>query len=133
MMIDTIADFLTRIRNGQRAGKKTVCVQSSHMNRHLLDVLKVEGFIQSYEQKENVETGFKQYEVWLKYSNAGEPAISLARRISGSGRRVYSVCKNLPRVFNGLGISVVSTSQGVMSDREARRRKIGGEVLAHIG
>ena len=130
MVTDTIADVLTRIRNGQRAKFKSVTIPASRMTGYVLDVLKEEGFIEGVEKTED---GFGKYEVGLRYYSSGEPVISVAQRVSKSGRRKYFSNGDVPRVFSGLGISIVSTSQGVMSDREARKRKIGGEVLALIG
>lgn len=133
MSNDLIADTLTRIRNAQRIGQRSVAVQSSRTIRSFLDVLKSEGFIGGYQPCAIEGSRFEGIEVVLKYFSNGDPAIGLARRVSKSGRRVFSPVKKLPRVLNGLGISVVSTSQGMMSDREAKKRKIGGEVVALIG
>ena len=134
MHSDLIADTLTRIRNAQRTGHKSVGVRASKAVKRVLEVLRSEGFIQGFElKKDDAENKFGKYEVGLKYYNMGEPAISLIRRVSKSGRRVYSGVESLPKIFNGLGISIISTSQGVMSDREARKKKIGGEILAHVG
>ena len=133
MSNDLIADTLTRIRNAQKTGHRTVEVQSSTFVRKFLEVLKGEGFISGFQTQKDKETGFEVVEVVLKYYSNGDPVIGLARRISKSGRRVYSGVKKLPRVFNGLGVSILSTSQGIMSDREAKKRKIGGEVVALIG
>lgn len=133
MSNDAISDSLTRIRNAQRAGHKVVKLNAYKPVKAFVEVLKVEGFIDGYEVTHDVEAGFDVLTVFLKYFGAGEPVIKAASRVSKPGRRVYSHCEDLPRVKHSLGISVVSTSQGVMSDREARRRKIGGEVLALIG
>lgn len=133
MVNDSIADLLTRIRNAQRAGHKSVSVPASRMVERVLAILKSEGFIESFETKERAETGFKDFSIWLKYYQSGDPVIALAKRVSKSGQRIYAGTEKLPKVQGGLGISIISTSQGVMSDREARRRKIGGEVLALIG
>lgn len=133
MMTDTIADLLTRIRNAQRAGHKIVQVRFSKMNERILVVLQREGFIDGYEAKKADTIAALSYSVFLKYYNSGKPMISLARRVSKPGRRNYAKVRKLPRVHSGLGIAVVSTSQGLMSDREAQRKKIGGEVLALIG
>ncbi len=134
MQSDLIADTLTRIRNAQRAGHKSVAVRNSKAVKRVLEVLRAEGFIQGFDfKKDEAENKFGKFDVQLKYFNMGEPAMSLLRRVSKSGRRVYSGVDDLPKIFNGLGISIVSTSQGVMSDREARKKKIGGEVIAYIG
>jgi len=133
MTNDTIADLLTRIRNAQRAGHKVTRVPSSKMSMRVLEVLKTEGFISSFKTLMPEGEKFEQVDVALKYYSTGEPVIGLARRISTPGLRKYVGSEKLPRVKSGLGISIVSTSQGVMSDREARKRRIGGEVLAFIG
>jgi len=132
MVTDTIADLLTRIRNGQRAGHKMVKVSSSKMTKRLLEVLKDEGFIGSFKPSADTEGKFETIDVHLKYYGSGEPVIATASRISTPGKRIYKSADELPKIHAGLGISIVSTSQGVMSDREARKRKIGGEVLAQI-
>ena len=132
MSNDTISDVLTRIRNAQNAGHRLVSVPASKAAKNLLEVLKNEGFIDTYETKKDEETGFDNLSVFLKYYDNGHPVISSARRMSKPGQRQYRSVDELPRVSSGLGISIISTSQGVMSDREARRRKIGGEVIALI-
>lgn len=133
MSNDLVADLLTRIRNAQRAGHKSVKVQVSKFSQQVLSVLKAEGFIDGYETKKAEKESHPSCTVHLKYYDSGEPVIGLAQRVSKSGRRMYAQTTKLPRVQSGLGISIVSTSQGVMSDREAKKRKIGGEVLALIG
>jgi small subunit ribosomal protein S8 len=133
MLTDSIADLLTRIRNAQSAGHKMVSVSSSKMATRILDVLKDEGFIASYKVAKKEGAKFEMIDVHLKYFSSGAPVIGSAKRVSTSGKRVYSASEDLPKIHSGLGISIVSTSQGVMSDREARKRKIGGEVLAQIG
>ena len=133
MVNDSIADLLTRIRNAQRARHKSVRVKHSKMNEQLLKVLKDEGFISYYEIKHSRGAGFDEVDVGLKYFVTGEPLIGRAERFSKPGRRVYAKLDALPKIDSGLGIAIVSTSQGVMSDRSAKRLKIGGEVLALIG
>ena len=133
MVNDSIADLLTRIRNAQRAGHRGVRVSAFGTNRRILEVLKDEGFIESFSAQKNTASNVDEFEVVLKYFSSGEPVMGRIARISKPGRRVYCECEKLPVVKNGLGIAIVSTSEGVMSDREARRRKIGGEVWAHIG
>ncbi|RMG42776.1 MAG: 30S ribosomal protein S8 [Candidatus Dadabacteria bacterium] len=133
MATDSIADLLTRLRNAQRAGHRAVRVNSSKVGRAILEVLKQEGYIDSYQQVKDRDGKFDQFEVVLKYYPTGEPAMTVIDRISKPGRRIYSGVDDLPRLFNGLGVVIVSTSQGVMTDREARKRKIGGEVLAQVG
>ncbi len=132
MKTDSVADALTRIRNAQRAGHKSVRVLKSSLVAKVLEVLKTEGFIDHVDTKKDAEDKFEEFEVFLKYYSSGQPAMNSLRRISKSGKRVYASTDHMPRVESGLGISIVSTSQGVMSDREARRRKIGGEVLAVV-
>ena len=133
MTTDLIADALTRIRNAQSAHHKSVRVLKSKAAKLALEVLKKEGFVQGYTEKTDEQSPFGGYEVALKYYSSGEPLISQARRVSKPGKRVYTAAEDLPKVFSGLGISIVSTSQGVMSDREARKRGIGGEVWASVG
>jgi small subunit ribosomal protein S8 len=132
MKTDSIADLLTRVRNAQRAGHKSVRIAKSSLGARVLEVLKVEGFIDHVETKKDAEDKFEEFEVFLKYYSSGQPAINALRRVSKPGKRVYSSTEDIPHIEHGLGISIVSTSQGVMSDREARRRKIGGEVLAVV-
>jgi len=129
-MTDPVADLLTRIRNGQRVGKSTVSTPASRLRGAVLDVLQSEGFIRGYEKSES-DTGKPAFDVSLKYSE-GRPAIKEIKRISKPGRRVYSGSKDLPRVYNGLGISILSTPSGVMSDLEARKHNVGGEVLCQV-
>ena len=133
MLTDLVADLLTRIRNAQRAGHKVVDVRSSKMTERVLAVLQKEGFIESYEAGSGESAVDASYRVFLKYYSSGRPMIGNAKRVSRPGKRVYSKNEKLPRVHSGLGIAIVSTSQGVMSDREALRRKIGGEVIAIVG
>lgn len=133
MITDPIADALTRIRNAQRAGHKSVKIRYSKMNLCLVQVLKNEGFISYFEKKDAEVAGQFDIEVGLKYFSTGEPLITRIKRVSKPGRRIYSAVEDLPRVDAGLGLTIVSTSEGVMSDRAARQRKIGGEVLALIG
>lgn len=134
MSSDYIADLLTRIRNAQRVGHKTVRTRHSKVTEQILAVLRTEGFIDSYEaQTSKVNDKFREFEVVLRYYDTGEPLIGIINRFSSSGRRVYRRTDNLPTIRSGLGISIISTSQGIMSDKEARRRRIGGEVMAVIG
>jgi small subunit ribosomal protein S8 len=131
MVNDTIADLLTRIRNAQLAGHPSVRVPLSKMAGWILEVLRKEGFI-AYFEKVAAESGPEQLEVGLKYFRPGMPLIASLRRVSSPGRRIYLRADRALKVRSGLGIAVLSTSQGVMSDREARQRKIGGEVLAIV-
>ena len=127
---DPLGDLLTRIRNGQRAGKNLVESPSSRLRVNVLDVLKREGFIRDYSTEE-LRAGVGVVRVELKYAE-GRPVIRRIDRVSKPGRRVYSKIKDLPRVYNGLGISILSTPRGVMSDSEARAANVGGEVLCQV-
>ena len=133
MMTDLISDSLTRIRNAQRAGQKSTVLVASKAVKAFLEVLKKEGFIESYSDSVSIEGGHPQFDVSLKYYSNGQPLISEAHRISKAGRRVYASAGDIPRVFSGLGIVVVSTSKGLVSDKEARALGIGGELVASIG
>ncbi len=127
---DPVGDMLTRIRNGQRANKSSVVSPASKMRARVLEVLKSEGYIRGFSQKE-ADPGKLQLTIELKYLE-GEPVIRQIKRISKPGRRVYSSVRELPRVFNGLGISIVSTPRGVMSDSDARAANVGGEVICMV-
>ncbi|MCF8481115.1 MAG: 30S ribosomal protein S8 [Rhodospirillum sp.] len=127
---DPLGDMLTRIRNGQRAGKNSVMAPASSLRSNVLDVLQREGYIRGYE-KVDVRTGVSELRVELKY-HEGEAVIKEIARVSTPGRRVYSKIKDLPKVYNGLGISILSTPRGVMSDHEARQANVGGEVLCRV-
>lgn len=129
-MTDPLADMLTRIRNAQVAGKETVTCPVSKLKGNVLDVLKREGYIRGYRRRE-VDTGYLEFEIELKY-HEGMPVIREIARVSKPGRRVYSSIRDLPKVYRGLGISIVSTPQGVMSDIEARSAHVGGEVLCKV-
>lgn len=127
---DPLGDLLTRIRNGQRAGKNLVESPSSRLRVSVLDVLKREGYIRDYSTEE-MRAGIGLVRVELKYAD-GQPVIRRIDRVSKPGRRVYSKVTDLPRVYNGLGISILSTPRGVMSDSEARTANVGGEVLCQV-
>lgn len=127
---DPLGDMLTRIRNGQQARKSDITVPASKLRENVLEVLKREGFIHGYERK-NVRKGIDEIKVVLKYYE-DRPVISEISRVSKPGRRVYSGVKDLQKYYNGLGISVLSTPQGVMSDHEARQANVGGEVLCKV-
>jgi small subunit ribosomal protein S8 len=127
---DPLGDMLTRIRNGQRAKMSTVSSPASKLRTNVLEVLKREGYIRGYSTAE-VKPGITNISIELKY-NEGEPVIKQIDRVSTPGRRVYSKIADLPRVFNGLGISILSTPRGVMSDHEARAANVGGEVLCKV-
>ena len=128
-MTDPIADMLTRIRNGQRAKKDCVLSPASKLRARVLEVLQREGYIRGY--AEDATGAHPQLRIELKYFE-GEPAIKHVARVSKPGRRVYSGSKELPVVRNGLGITIVSTPRGVLSDAEARAQNVGGEVLAEV-
>ncbi|MEQ8710535.1 MAG: 30S ribosomal protein S8 [Rhodospirillales bacterium] len=129
-MTDPLADLLTRIRNGQRAGKSSVNSPASKLRANVCDVLQREGFIRGYSSVE-IRKGITEMKIDLKYHD-GSPVIQEISRVSTPGRRVYSKIKDLPRVYNGLGISILSTPKGVMSDAEARDHHVGGEVLCRV-
>ena len=129
-MSDPLGDMLTRIRNGQRSGKSKVRAPASKLRANVLEVLKREGYIRDY-RTEDTDRGLPEVEIELKY-NEGAPVIQEIARVSRPGRRVYSKIKELPRVYNGLGITILSTPRGVMSDQEARAANVGGEVLCRV-
>ena len=126
---DPLGDLLTRIRNGQRAKKDSVLSPSSKLKTRVLDVLQREGYIRGYAEEQMGPAAGVRIE--LKYFE-GQPAIKHVARVSRPGRRVYSGSTELPRVMNGLGITIVSTPRGVLSDAEAREQNVGGEVLAEV-
>jgi len=129
-MTDPLGDLLTRIRNAQRARQSRCMAPASKLRENVLDVLKREGFIRAW-KTEDVRPGIRVIAIELKYSE-GEPAIKEITRVSKPGRRVYSKIKELPKFYNGLGISILSTPRGVMSDLEARAANVGGEVLCRV-
>ena len=129
-MNDPIGDMLTRIRNAQQRGKTDVITPASKLRAWVLDVLKDEGYIRGYEPRTSA-AGHPELRIELKYFE-GQPAIKHVARVSKPGRRVYSGSQELPRVMNGLGITIVSTPRGVLSDAEAREQNVGGEVLAEV-
>ncbi|TNE59315.1 MAG: 30S ribosomal protein S8 [Alphaproteobacteria bacterium] len=129
-MSDPLGDLLTRIRNAQMRGKSKVTAPASKLRGWVLDVLADEGFIRGYTRVEKAGQ-FPEFEIELKYFE-GEPVISHIKRVSTPGRRVYKGVKELPSIQNGLGISIVSTPKGVMSDAKAREANIGGEVLCQV-
>ena len=128
-MTDPIADMLTRIRNGVRANHDEVSMPSSKMKNDIAKILKDEGYILNY--KVNGDSK-KELVITLKYGNNEEKIIKGIKRISTPGLRVYAKSNNLPRVLNGLGIAIISTSQGLMTDRDARKNQAGGEVVAYV-
>ncbi|WP_299612643.1 30S ribosomal protein S8 [uncultured Tateyamaria sp.] len=129
-MNDPIGDMLTRIRNSQMRGKSVVSTPASKLREHVLEVLADEGYIRGFE-KTTGENGHPAIEISLKYYE-GEPVIRELKRVSKPGRRVYMGVGDIPQVRQGLGVSIVSTSKGVMSDANARSQNVGGEVLCTI-
>lgn len=129
-MTDPIADLLTRIRNGQESRKSSITAPASSFREAVLAVLKREGYIRDF-SRVKVRDGVDELKIELKYYD-GAPVIKEISRVSRPGRRVYSKIKELPRVYNGLGIAILSTPRGVMSDAEAREANVGGEVLCHV-
>ena len=127
---DPISDLITRIRNAQMRSKSKVSTPGSKMRASVLEVLKSEGYIRGYASVEH-SSGRSELEIELKYFD-GEPVIREIERVSKPGRRVYAKIKELPRVYAGLGISILSTPAGVMSDTEARAANVGGEVLCRV-
>ena len=129
-MSDPLGDMLTRIRNGQMANKSAVLAPGSKLRANVLEVLRREGYIRNYELKD-LGGGKAELSIELKYHN-GEPVIKELRRVSKPGRRIYAGVADLPQVYNGLGIAIISTPRGVLSDVEAREARVGGEVLCTV-
>ena len=129
-MNDPIGDMLTRIRNSQMRGKSTVSTPASKMRARVLDVMADEGYIRGYEPSTDVN-GHPTFDIALKYFD-GTPVIRELKRVSKPGRRVYVASREIPQVRQGLGVSIVSTSQGVMSDANARAANVGGEVICTV-
>jgi len=130
-MTDSIADFLTRIRNAIRAKHRIVEIPASNLKKEITKILFDKGYILNYKFEDNGPQGV--IKIALKYNPADKSsAIKCIKRVSRSGLRNYKSCEDMPRVLNGLGIAIVSTSQGVLTDKEARLRNIGGEVLCYV-
>ncbi len=129
-MTDPLGDMLTRIRNALMRGKASVSSPASSLRAHVLDVLKAEGYIRGY-TRVDFNNGKAELDIELKYFE-GTPVIREITRVSKPGRRVYSSVKSIPRVANGLGVSILSTPKGVMADHDAREQNVGGEVLCQI-
>ena len=127
---DPLGDMLARIKNGQLRTKESVVMPASRFRGNVLDVLHREGYIRGFKKVE-IENNKNEFEIELKYVD-GEPVIKNISRVSTPGRRVYSKIKDLQRNFDGLGISILSTSKGVLSDNEARTEKVGGEILCKV-
>ena len=129
-MSDPLGDMLTRIRNAQLRKKSKVSTPGSRLRQHVLDVLQSEGYIRGYSAT-SFDGGRSELEIELKYYD-GEPVIREIERVSKPGRRVYASVESIPRVNNGLGVSILSTPKGVMSDHDAREQNVGGEVLCTV-
>lgn len=130
VMTDPIADFLTRIRNANNARHTKVEIPASNLKRNMADILKSEGFVKDVEFVEDDKQGIVR--IFLKYGQNNERVITGVKRISKPGLRVYVNSEDMPKVLNGLGIALVSTSEGVVTDKVARAKNIGGEVLAYV-
>ena len=130
VVTDTIADMLTTIRNGLVLAKKFVNTPSSKLKLNILKILQEEGYIKSFKEDE-IKKGIKEIKIILSYVN-GEPSIKLISRISKPGRRVYSKLKDLPSYFKGYGVTIVSTSKGIMTDKKARISNLSGEILCQV-
>lgn len=130
VMTDPIADYLTRIRNANMAKHDSVEIPASNIKKSISEILKREGFIRDYEITDDNKQGV--IKIFLKYGPNGEHVISGLKRISKPGLRNYVSSENLPKVLNGLGIAIVSTSAGVITDKEAREKDVGGEVVAYV-
>jgi small subunit ribosomal protein S8 len=129
-MTDPIADMLTRVRNALAAGKERVDIPASAVKEGIARILRDEGYIINYRMIEDSRQG--TIRITLKYSDSDIPAIENLRRISRPGRRVYVGIDGIPRVLNGLGIAILSTSKGILTDRDSRAQKVGGEVLCYV-
>ena len=127
---DVIADMLTRIRNANNAKHETVDVPASNMKKSIAEILTAEGYIRGYQVVEDGKQGIIR--ITLKYTAGKQKVIHGIRRVSKPGLRIYSNCEDMPKVMNGLGIAIVSTSKGVMTDKKAREANVGGEVLAFV-
>ena len=130
LILDPIADMLTRIRNANANKHSTVMIPNSKVKLAIAEILKNEGYISSYTASE--QDGIKMIEVSLKYGPKGEKVIQGLKRISKPGLRTYAEADRLPKVLNGLGIAIVSTSKGILTDKDARKLNVGGEVLAYV-
>ena len=130
MNTDPIADMLTRIRNANMVSHPTVELPSSKLKLELAKLLKAEGFIADYSEKQ--EGKFKYLIITLKYDEHNKPVITNLQRVSKPGLRTYMKAKNLPQVFGGLGIAIISTSKGLLTDRKARKENLGGEILCYV-
>ncbi|WP_019787317.1 30S ribosomal protein S8 [Streptococcus sobrinus] len=130
VMTDPIADFLTRIRNANQARHEVLEVPASNIKKGIAEILKREGFVKNVEVVEDDKQGIVR--VFLKYGQDGQRVITGLKRVSKPGLRVYAKREELPKVFNGLGIAIISTSEGLLTDKEARQKNVGGEVVAYV-
>jgi len=130
MMTDPIADMLSRIRNANSARHKSVDIPASNIKKEIAKILLEEGYIKSYDVLEDDKQGM--IKVDLKYAESGERVISGLKRISKPGLRVYVKCEDVPKVLGGLGIAIISTSKGIITDKEARNKGVGGEVICYV-
>ena len=131
-MTDPIADMLTRIRNGNVAFHDEVAMPSSKVKEALAKILEREGYIEGFDVEDQTDRPGKKLKITMKYTSDRERTISGLRRISKPGLRVYTKSSEVPRVLGGMGIAILSTNQGLMTDREARQRRVGGEILCHV-
>jgi small subunit ribosomal protein S8 len=129
-MTDPVADMLTRIRNANSVGHKSVSVPASRMKKSIAGILRDEGYISGFDVEEDNKQGM--INISMKYGQAGEKVISGIKKISKPGLKVYAKSDDVPRVLGGLGIAIISTSKGVISDKEARRLGVGGEVICYV-
>ena len=129
-MTDPIADMLTRIRNANKAGHKDVTIPASNIKKAIANILLEEGYVNKVEFKDDNKQGL--IKITLKYMEDGKGVIAGLKRISKPGLRIYSSNEDIPKVLNGLGVAIISTSKGVMTDREGRKNNVGGEVLCYV-
>jgi len=127
---DAVADMLVVLKNGSMVKKETVDVKKSAFSEGILSILKKEGFIANYKAADDLRGGF--IKVYLKYGKNGTPALTGLKRISRPGRRVYTKAAEIKSVYSGLGAAIISTSQGLLSDKEAREKNAGGEIVCHV-
>ncbi len=132
MNTDPIADMLTRIRNANMVSLKEVDMPSSKLKVELAKLLKSEGYVEDYNVFQNESGSFKTLKITLKYDEKSKPVISNLKRVSKPGLRSYCKAKNMPQVLGGMGIAIVSTSKGLLTDRRARKENVGGEVLCYV-
>ncbi len=135
MISDPLADALTKVRNAYRAGHKQVVVNHNNLVENIIKILAEENFINSYQVNERnpeIKKSRKTVTLYLRYTNTGNPVLTGVQKVSTPGRRVYVNSQNLPSVFNNTGVAIISTSHGVMVDRQARKEKVGGEYLCKV-